>query len=314
MIDAVKYEPQHEKTWNEFVRLSRNGVFLFDRNYMDYHADRFEDHSLLFFHKQKLVALAPANRAGEALVSHGGLTFGGVVSGPRMNLAVMKGVFEALRDHMAGSGMRKLIYKAVPHIYHKAPSEEDLYCLFRHGAILFRRDVSASILMADRPRYSKGRKWSVKKGKKSGIVVEESGDYEAFMAIEEARLGKKYGAKPVHSAEEVKLLARRFPDRIRLFAGLLEGRMLGGVLVYESDRVAHAQYIGATDEGRELGALDVVIDHLLGERYAEKPYFDFGISTEQEGRFLNEPLAANKESFGGRATAYDFYEIDWERY
>jgi hypothetical protein len=313
MIEAVRYEKAREGEWDAFVRESRNGVFLFERPYMDYHADRFEDHSLVFYRKHKPVGLLPANRDGDALVSHGGLTFGGVVAGPRATLADMTGIFETLRSHMEREGMRRLVYKAVPHIYHRVPAEEDLYLLFRNNASLVRRDVSASLRMAERPRYSKGRKWSVKKGKKNGIEVRETQDFETFMAIEAARLSEKYDATPVHTAAELQLLAGRFPKNIRLFGAYLGDRMLGGVVVYDGGRVAHAQYIGATDEGRDLCALDVVLDRLLSETFTDRTWFDFGISTEQGGRFLNESLASNKEGYGARAVVYDFYEIDWDR-
>ena len=78
----------------------------------------------------------------------------------------------------------------------------------------------------------------------------------------------------------------------------------------ESGQVAHAQYISATDEGREVGASDLVLDHLIREVYADKAYFDFGISTEQAGYRLNSGLALYKENFGGRAIAYDWYEFE----
>jgi hypothetical protein len=46
--------------------------------------------------------------------------------------------------------------------------------------------------------------------------------------------------------------------------------------------------------------------------YREKPYFDFGISTTEDGRNLNINLNRNKESYGARTTVYDFYELDVE--
>ena len=85
--------------------------------------------------------------------------------------------------------------------------------------------------------------------------------------------------------------------------------MLAGIVIYESANVAHAQYISATEEGRSLGALDCIVEVLLNEVYPDKPYFDFGISTLENGRTLNVGLIQNKESYGARATVYDFYEL-----
>ena len=89
------------------------------------------------------------------------------------------------------------------------------------------------------------------------------------------------------------------------------GKMLAGVIIYESRQVAHAQYIGANDDGRSIGAQDVIISYLVDDYYAQKPYFDFGISTEEEGRRLNTGLVENKQSYGARAIVYDFYEISF---
>jgi hypothetical protein len=109
------------------------------------------------------------------------------------------------------------------------------------------------------------------------------------------------------------MLAGRFPDNIRLFAAHRGGEMLAGVVIYETPRVAHTQYIGANEEGRKLGALDLICQYLLGERYVAKHYFDFGISNEDDGLYLNSGLIRNKESYGARATVFDRYSLDLSR-
>jgi hypothetical protein len=85
------------------------------------------------------------------------------------------------------------------------------------------------------------------------------------------------------------------------------------VIIYESCQVAHAQYIGTTSEGRKVGALDLIMSYLINDYYAQKKYFDFGISTEDDGRYLNTGLIENKQGFGARAVVYDFYEIDMQK-
>lgn len=310
MICVVRYEVKHKPLWDDFILKSKNGVFLFYRNYMDYHADRFADHSLLFFDDNKMVAVMPANATGSEFVSHGGLTFGGIISDYRMRTPLMLEIFAALKEYLIAQGFKELIYKAIPHIYHELPAEEDLYALFIHNAKLFRRDVSSTIYMQERVSYSKGRKWSVKKSKAAGLDVRRSYDFKTFMAIEEDNLRRKYGVNPTHTADEIQLLASRFPENIKLFTVHMDDIMVAGVIVYESKNVAHAQYISSNDRGEEVGGLDIILDFLINEYYLEKKYFDFGISTEKSGRYLNVGLIQNKESFGARATVYDFYEID----
>jgi hypothetical protein len=310
VIRVERYVPKYQTEWDRMVASSKNGVFLFLRSYMEYHADRFEDHSLLFFDDSKLLATLPANRVKQTLVSHAGLTFGGFVTDERMKTPTMLTLFDALHGHCLARGITRVVYKPVPHIYHRLTAEEDLYALFVHGGRLVRRDVSSTVVVRERPALSKGRKWAVKRARTGGLELRRSADFERFMAIEEEVLRAKYGAKATHTAAELRLLAERHPDNIKLFGAYKSESLLGGVVVYENRHVAHAQYIATTAEGREYAALDCVIDGLLNEVYADKTYFDFGISTEDGGKSLNVGLIENKESYGGRAVTYDWYELD----
>jgi len=311
-IRVELYEPKYEAGWDEFVRQSKNGVFIFHRSYLEYHADRFSDFSLLFFQGAHLVALMPANRVDDTVVSHGGLTFGGIISGRRMTTILMLKVFSALVSELRARGIKKLIYKAIPHIYHTLPAEEDLYALFRHDAKLFRRDVSSTITTNRRLPLARLRRRALTRGKSQGLEVGRTQEFCQFMAIAEANLQSRYGVRLVHKADEMRLLADRFPENIKLYSAHLRGEMLGGVIIYESQDVAHAQYGHATEKGRNLGALDCIMEVLLTDVYRDKPYFDFGISTVENGRMLNADLIQNKESYGARATVYDFYELSLE--
>jgi hypothetical protein len=311
-IKIIRYEPGHKTAWDNFITHSKNGTFLFYRDYMDYHADRFPDSSLMFLNEQeKLVAVMPGTTLGETLSSHAGLTFGGIVSDIQMKTPLMLEVFEMLKSELHAEGIRRLIYKAVPHIYHVFPAEEDLYALYRNNAKLVRRDVSSAIDLKEKLSFSKGRTYEMKQAKKHGLEVRQSDDFAQFLAIEEQVLHAKYDSKPVHTVAELQLLALRFPDNIKLFAAYRHEELLGGVVVYESQKVAHAQYIAANEEGKTTGALDLVLGFLINDCYADKKYFDFGISTENGGRDLNVGLIENKQSFGARAIVQDFYELEF---
>jgi len=277
---------------------------------MDYHADRFRDASLLIREDGRLRALLPANREGETLWSHQGLTFGGVIAHTELTARRALGVFDAIVARARNDGLARLIYKAVPHVYQRIPSEEDLYALFRHDARLIRRDLSAAIRFDERPRYRKGRRASVNRARSSALRVARSHDFEAFMALEKRTL-VRHGATPTHTGAELALLAGRFPDHIRLHVVPAHDDILAGLVTYETPLVAHVQYIGATDEGRTRGAVDLLVDHAISEAArAARRWFEFGISTTEGGRTLNEGLARNKESYGARAVVYDWYELE----
>ena len=314
MLTISRYTPEHKATWDSFVAAAKNSTFLFRRDYMDYHADRFVDHSLLFHKAGRLAAVLPASLhepdSGTTLQSHGGLTFGGVVSGPDMTAPLMLELFEALCRWLPEHGIRRLVYKAVPHIYHAAPAEEDRYALFRAGARLYRRDVTATVALQRKLPFQERRRRGIKKARAAGLEVRQTSDLAAFWPILEDQLRLRHGVGPVHSLAEIELLQRRFPDNIRLFAAYQRDAMLAGAVIYEHRHVAHAQYISASEAGRQLAALDLVFDHLISEHYRSNDYFDFGISTEDQGQVLNVGLSEQKEGFGARAVVHDFYELD----
>ena len=56
MFEIRRYTADRADEWNQFVRASKNGTFLFDRRFMDYHSDRFRDHSLMVFRDHRLYA------------------------------------------------------------------------------------------------------------------------------------------------------------------------------------------------------------------------------------------------------------------
>lgn len=309
MLEIRKYTEDYKDQWDNFVKNSKNGVFLFLRDYMEYHADRFQDSSLLFLNEGKLIGLMPANIEDDTVVSHAGLTFGGIISNITMKTPIMLEIFKELKNYLKEEGIHKFIYRAAPHIYHSFPAEEDLYALFVNGGELIRRDVSSAVFMRNKPAFSNDRKRNVKKARKKGLEVTQSFDYDTFMDIEEIQLEAKYGLKPTHTKKEMKILANRFPENIKLFTANKNGKMVSGVIVYESMNVAHTQYIASTDEGKKLYATVLVLDFLINDHYKNKRWFDFGISTEDNGFYLNDGLISFKERFGTRAIVHDFYEI-----
>lgn len=312
IIEAVPYDQSMADAWNAFVAKSKNGTFLFHRNYMDYHADRFVDCSLLFYKKKELVALLPANykREERTVYSHGGLTYGGFVLSEKISVADTMQIMSCAMEWMKLTlGAEHWIYKPVPHIYHNAPAEEDLYALFRQEATLEARGVSSAIDNRHRISMQELRKRGVRKAANNNVTYTESTDLKSFWNILETVLAGRHGCTPVHSIDEIERLKATFPDNIRLFVAEADGIPVAGTLIYETRTVAHAQYIAASDYGRSIGALDGLFAHLIAEVFASKPYLDFGISTEQGGRYLNEGLAFQKEGFGARAVIYDTYTI-----
>jgi hypothetical protein len=310
-VKIIQYNKNHKEIWNEFVRNSKNSHFFFLRDYLEYHGDRFEDFSLLVFDdNNKLIALLPSNKKDNILYSHQGLTFGGFLVNDRMTTEIMLSVFENLKIFLKENIIKKLIYKSIPYIYHLKASEEDRYALFINNAKIIRRDVTSTINLTEPIRYSKGRKWIVNKAKKSSIKIECSDDYNSFWQILSELLESGYRATPTHTLNEIETLSKLFIKNIKLFLAKKDNVVLSGAIVYENKNIVHTQYLATTQQGKEVGALDLLIDHLINNVYKDKKYFDFGISNENSGLYLNHGLIAQKEGFGARAVVHDFYELE----
>lgn len=310
-VRVSRYGSTEQTEWNAFVAASRNGTFLFDRAYMDYHADRFPDHSLVVRDADgAMLAVLPADVRGDLLRSHAGLSYGGFVVGMRMTTLLMGDVFAAAAAALREMGIARVLYKTIPYIYHAGPTEEDRYWLFRRGATPFRRDVLSVLEFDRRLPVQERRTRSIRKAARSGVVVRESEDFAAFWEILTSNLRTRYDVDPVHSVPEIRLLAGRFPASIRLWGAFSGDTFLAGAVVYLSQQVCHVQYNASTDEGRRRGALDALLEHLIGHYAPVARYFDFGACTDRDGRFLNAGLTEYKEGFGARTVTQEMYMWD----
>ncbi|APW31998.1 GNAT family N-acetyltransferase [Prevotella intermedia ATCC 25611 = DSM 20706] len=311
MIEIKQYNLDDAAKWNELVTISRQGTFLFNRNYMDYHSDRFTDCSFLVMEKGRISAALPANRKGDTLYSHQGLTYGGLLTTERITAEKVCNIFSELNILLKEMGIKQVVYKAIPWIYHRIPAEEDLYALTNIcHAQLVSRDISSSFSLHDVQKFTESRRSGIRKAARNGILVSESQDLAAFWSILNNNLTAKYDARPVHSLAELQLLMCRFPKEIKLYmATTTNGEPLGGTLIYETPNVVHTQYISASPDGKAMGALDLLFDYIINKVYKRRNgYFDFGKSTEASGTVLNQQLIHQKEGFGGRGVCYDTYE------
>ena len=311
MFDIVRYTSNKADEWNAFVAQSKNGTFLFDRHYMDYHSDRFEDYSLMFYLRGRLYALLPANKKEDRLQSHMGLTYGGLVMDAKTTAALTVSLFNELNDFLRQHGFSKVLYKCVPWIYHQMASEEDLYAMsITCNARLVNRDLGTVIIQRNTIRWERVRRRALKRAEEAGLVVEKSEDYAGFWRVLENNLETKYGSKPVHTLQEMELLHSRFPDNIVLYVSKKGDEILAGIVIYVSSQVVRAQYSSATPLGKQLGAIDVIYDRIINHDYSGFPYFEFGTSAVGHTNVINESLVFQKEGFGGRCICFDQYE--WE--
>ena len=316
-VPAVRsYEPGLAGIWDDLIGRSCNGTMLHTRRFISYHGDRFRDRSLVLEDRRgRVVGVFPAAEDPsdpEVIVSHPGLTYGGLVHDGSVRGASMIGALEEIASCYRGLGYGGLRYKAVPAIYHVAPADDDLYALFRLGARRYRCDLSAAIDLPHRGRVSQLRVRSRKRAEAAGVSGDEGwAEVAGFWRILECHLDSRYGVSPVHSLEEINLLHDRFPDEIILIAGKIGEVLLGGTVLFLAGPVLHMQYTATTEEGRVKFVTDLVMEQAidLGRQLGCR-FFDFGTSTVDQGWSLNQGLYQFKVSFGAGGVVYEHYELD----
>lgn len=309
------YEAQSADRWDELAALCPAATFLHTRRFLAYHGDRFADASVLVEDEGRgLVGLLPAAvdplDAGR-VVSHPGATFGGLLHAGALRGEGMVEALEAVARHYAARGFESFRYKAVPYIYQLAPTGDDLYALFRLGAVRYRCDLSCAIDLAARAAPSGRRKRGLKKALKAGVEVAEGACHAAALwAVLEENLRLKYGASPVHTLDEIQRLHSLFPETVSFVVALLGGEVVAGTVLFSGARVVHVQYVASGEVGHETAALDAVFEECIARAAARGArYFDFGTSNENEGRRLNASLYQFKSEFGGGGVAYESYEL-----
>lgn len=306
----VRYKAEDARIWDDFVDNSRQGTLLHKRGYMDYHSDRFTDCSLLAYRNGKLTAILPANINGRCLYSHQGLTYGGWLTlKSHFDGSDMLSLFDAWTGWCRMEGISVIYYKAVPHIYHRMPAEEDIYALFRYNAVPWITNLSSTIDMRDVPSFNTLQRRHLKKSSSLDPWVRETSDVAEFMPVLEECLRSRHDSAPVHSASELQMLKDRFPGNIRLFLCGVGDETEAEACIYDTAGVAHCQYIATTETGRENGTLTFLFHHLLTATFASRRYFDYGTSNESGGRVLNPGLIHQKVGLGGRGVAYQSFEL-----
>ncbi len=282
---------------------------------MDYHSDRFQDFSLIAYKNDKLIAVLPANKVDNSLYSHQGLTYGGLIYKKDLKSIDAIQCFKTILKFLNDVGIEDITLKELPSIYLHNPTNNPMaYVLFKTNAQLIRTDLH-SVIDIRHKTYSNSRKEGFKRGIKSNLKVIESDSFDLFWnTILIPNLTSKHGAKPVHSLEEITLLKSRFKNNIRQFNVLYDNKIVGGTTIFETEHVAHCQYISGNAEKNELGSLDFLHHYLIENVFENKPYFDFGTSNINAGQQINVGLLFWKEGFGARSIPQGFYKIETKCY
>ena len=229
MISICRYTQNKQTEWDAFVKVSKNGTFLFLRAYMDYHSDRFTDHSLMYYNKKgKLIAVLPANasskspsngekRGPNTFYSHQGLTYGGFILAPRVHSTEIGEMFDITIKYLRENGFSEWYYKQMPSIYHQLPSEDDEYWLWRNGAQLNVCNLATTVPLNDSRTklIDKCRMRRQRQAAQYGFHIDNNGSLDTIWAIIQESLMAHHKASPIHTLDEMKLLCSRLPEYIQ---------------------------------------------------------------------------------------------------
>jgi hypothetical protein len=311
-LQVLRYVDDYKEKWDDLVLgHSQNGTFLQSRRFLEYHGKRFVDHSLLFMSSGNLIAVCPAierlSDGRKEFISHAGSTFGGFVIGREFySLTNCIDIVDSFEDYIKKQNFQYCLIKQISDIFCQGVENNAFsYLLFQKGfqsykEISFALDLST---IADVVANFKSKTRNLYKNSLKNNLelrpVERDCDIQTLYGILCKSL-QKYNTKPVHSYEELlDLFHNRISDYMRFYGVYFEGRIIAGSMVFILNHVFHTQYLFADPDYLSLKPMDFMDGTLMQIAFNEKfRYFSFGISTENQGHYLNETLAKFKEGFG----------------
>ncbi|MDG1501494.1 MAG: GNAT family N-acetyltransferase [Ulvibacter sp.] len=306
-----KYTKENRLAWDTFISGAKNATFLFARDFMEYHSDRFTDYSLLVYKDDLLYAVLPANIVGDKLYSHKGLTYGSLVLSKSAKLLYTFEAFKALLAFLDAKAISSLELRNIPTFYNTMPSDELSYFLFKANATLIKRDALMVIDTSTKIKFQKNRREGINKAKRNGLTIAVDDNFEGFWnEILIPNLQQKHEVAPVHSLEEIQLLAAKFPDHIKQVNVYKDNVIVAGTTLFLTKTTIHPQYVSGNSDKNAFGSLDLAYDYIINHFDSSKRYFDFNISSEENGTALNSGLIFWKESCGARTYVADNYLID----
>lgn len=312
MIEIIPYTAEQKDKWNDFVKNADNSNFLFDRNFMEYHSDRFTDGSVLLLDENVVCGVFPANKKGNNIYSHQGLTYGGLILNERKNVRKMINYFYALGSYFHSQGIEEIYYKPIPNYISKTVNDLEHFVFAELKAEVVKVDTSFVVDLKQELKFQERRRRSVKKGEKVNTRVEIDNNFEKFWnSVLIPNLRDKFGTKPVHSLEEINLLHSRFPTQLLQANAYVNDEIAAGVTLMDFEGTIHCQYISSTDHGRDCGAIDFLFNNLINLYQPSKKYFSLG-TANNEGNDINFGLTEWKEGWGGKIHGHFYYKFKTE--
>jgi hypothetical protein len=304
------YQPTDYETWNSFVKVAKNATFLFHRDFMEYHADRFTDYSLMIFDGIQLIAVIPGNKADNVFYSHQGLTYGGIVVKENLGGEKIEEILKATLIFLTNNCFSSFRIKSFPFFNDEMINQNLDYFLWKSDAKIYERNMNLVIDLKKEIKIAKSKRKKYAQNLSLPLEFVRETSFDAFWNnILTPRLWLKHQVKPVHSLEEITQLAIDFPENIIQYSVYLKGEILSGITIFKDKKSIKSQYGATSDLGEKYRALDFLYIKLMDLYMCEIDFFDLGTVNSDHGQVYFKGLLKQKEELGATTFIHDYYEI-----
>ena len=303
----VDYSSTYKNDWDKFVEICEINSFLFKRNFIEYHKNRFVDNSLLIYLNDKIIAILPANLdANKSLHSHQGLSYGGILFEPKTTLEQREQVFFVVLKNLNERKINEINLKQIPLFFLDEIHNTKILEII--DAKLISSDIHSYIPKLSYCKPNNDRFKYIRKASRKNFKIVQTNQFDIFWdKLLIPNLKNRHNVSPVHSIEEIILLSKNFPENI-IFTGCYQNDNLrAGNVIFLNDDIAHTQYISG-DENRKDGSLDFLM-HQTILKFNKTKKFSFGSSSEKNGTKVNKGLLYWKDSFKSLRSYQNFYNI-----
>ncbi len=313
-LNVRLYRTVDKKEWDNFVSRSHLATFLFQRDFMEYHNDRFSDFSFLIFDDNNLICICPANIINNQVFSHQGLTYGGVLFDEDFNNSKTENILQSVRVFLNKHSITDFYIKGMPEFYEPQHSEVEKKLLLGNNAEIYRKDRVLAIDYSKPFTIHKTKLKNYRKNSNKGFLIEETDDFLLFWnMVLVPRLRDKHNVSPVHSLDEIGLLKSIFSNNIKQFNVYLNNEILAGITIFDKGRVVKSQYGATTIQGEKERALEYLFLYLIYKYKDEgKSFFSMGTVTENNELGYNAGLLKQKEELGCSIYSQEFYRLKIE--
>lgn len=319
-MEIIRYEPKYLNEWEDFITHSNNGTIFHTRKFLSYHTpDKFEDHSLLFKNKGKLISAltgAVIEKGGKKVFSsHQGASFGGFVYKDTLGIKETFQLTEEFIDYCSVNGFKRIQLTHSPFIYQKRYNNYPDFALIKNGFQYLKREIT-SVICLDVPGdetfslFKPEARTSTRRAMKTGVEIRKSDDYKTYYKILKSNLNLRHNVQPAHTLDELIKLKNLFPDKIELIGAFLGTTMIAGVVnFYCSDKVVLVFYISHNPEYQQYRPVNLLFYTIIKEAITKRyKYLDFGLFSVNMDP--NWGLGKFKESFGARGIFRDYFYLD----